>query len=67
MYVADESHELKRAQIKIEDDMLILSCPAVPNPTIVHYAFDSYYLGYHIYNKAGLPLAPFRTDGPESK
>ncbi len=67
MYVADESHELKRAQIKIEDDMLILSCPAVPNPTVVHYAFDSYYLGYHIYNKAGLPLAPFRTDGPERK
>ena len=63
MYVADESHELKRAQLQIEDDMLIVSCPVVPDPKVVHYAFDSYYLGCHIYNKAGLPLAPFRTEG----
>ncbi len=62
MYVADERHELKRAQIQIEGDTLALTCSAVPNPTIVRYGFDSYYHGYHIYNKAGLPLAPFRTD-----
>jgi sialate O-acetylesterase len=62
MYVADERRELKRASIAIEDDKLILTCEGVQNPTLVRYAFDNYYGGTHIYNSAGLPLQPFRTD-----
>lgn len=62
MYIADESHELKRAQIEISGDTLILSSVAVEHPVCVRYAFDSYYQSYHIYNEAGLPLAPFRAD-----
>ncbi len=62
MYVADERHILKKAKIQIEDDMLVLTCDEIDNPTIVRYAFDNYYIGNHIYNKAGLPIAPFRTD-----
>lgn len=62
MYIADERHVLKKAIIQIEDDKLILTCDEIENPTIVRYAFDNYYIGYHIYNKAGLPMAPFRTD-----
>lgn len=62
MYVADESHQLKRAKIEIKNDMLILSCNEVKTPILARYGFDYYYSGCHIYNKAGLPLAPFRTD-----
>lgn len=62
MYVADESHMLKRANVEIKDDMIILSCIEVEKPILARYGFDFYYSGCHIYNKAGLPIAPFRTD-----
>lgn len=62
IYMSDNTKKLYRAQVIIKDDMLLLHCPEVENPTIVRYAFDSYYLNAHIYNRAGLPLAPFRTD-----
>ena len=65
MYMADERRELKRAKVKIENDGLILSCDEIKNPILVRYAFDYCYVGCHIYNKAGLPLAPFRTDNDE--
>lgn len=60
MYVADESHVLKRAEIEIRDETLVLSCKELREPTVAQYAFDYHYAGCHIYNKAGLPLSPFR-------
>ena len=62
MFVADESKQLKRAKIEICDNMIILSSPEVTQPILARFAFDSYYLGEHIINDIGLPLAPFRTD-----
>lgn len=62
MYMSDDSHKLYRAQVEIRDDKIYLYSPEVKNPSIVRYAFDSYYIGAHIYNNAGLPLAPFRSD-----
>ena len=62
MFVADESKCLKKADIEIINDGLVLSCPEVKKPVLVRYAFDFAYSGCHIFNKAGLPLAPFRTD-----
>ena len=62
MFVADESKQLKKANVEIVNDGLVLTCDEVKNPTIVRYAFDFAYSGCHIFNKAGLPLAPFRTD-----
>mgnify|MGYP004525476893 FL=1 len=62
IYLADERKELKRAKVEIKDDGLILSSDEVKNPTIVRYGFDYYYSGCHMYNEAGLPVAPFRTD-----
>ena len=62
MYISDSSKTLKRAVIKIEGNTLLLSNPEVNNPEVVSYAFDFYYLGSHIYNSAGLPLAPFRAE-----
>ena len=60
IYLCDESHVMKKADYFIKDGMLILSSPEVEKPTEVRYAFDNYYGGAHIYNCAGLPLAPFR-------
>ena len=62
MYVADERRELKKANVSIEDEKIILTCDEISNPILVRYAFDNYYGGTHIYNSAGLPLQPFRTD-----
>ena len=62
MYVSDESHILKPGNIRIENEEIIVSNEEVQNPTLVRYGFDNYYAGSHIYNDAGLPLAPFRTD-----
>lgn len=62
MYVADESHVLKKANIEIQGDKLILTSDEVEQPCLVRYAFDNYYMGRHIYNRGGLPMAPFRTD-----
>lgn len=62
MFIADQSRELKRAEITIDGDTLILSNPEVKEPILARYAFDNFYLGEFIYNDAGLPLAPFRTD-----
>ena len=62
MYIADESQVLKKATIEIQGEKLILTSEEVEHPCLVRYAFDNYYLGRHIYNKGGLPMAPFRTD-----
>ncbi len=62
MYICDKTHVLKKADIKIENNTIVLSSGEVKNPEIVRYAFNWCYTGGHIYNKSGLPLAPFRTD-----
>lgn len=67
MFVCDESHELKRADVEIDGTRLILHCPEVEKPIIARYGFDFYYDGMHIHNGAGLPLAPFRTDKPKGE
>ena len=62
MFVADESHVLKRAEVRIEGEELVVRSKEVDHPVLVRYGFDFYYDGCHIYNEAGLPLSPFRTD-----
>lgn len=63
MYVADESKVLKRAKIVIEEDnSILLTNNEVENPKYASFAFDNYYSGGLIYNKAGLPMAPFRAE-----
>ena len=64
VFVADESGELKKADLEFSDNLLVLSSPEVKQPTMTRFAFDQTYLGRHVHNAAGLPLAPFRTDGP---
>ena len=64
IFIGDESGVMKKADLEIHDGLLILSSPQIQKPAFARYAFDRSYLGRHIYNAVGLPLAPFRTDGP---
>jgi sialate O-acetylesterase len=41
---------------------VVVSSPAVSSPVAVRYAWDNYPVGCNLYNAAGLPAAPFRSD-----
>jgi len=40
----------------------VVSSPKVPQPVAVRYAWADNPEGCNLYNQAGLPAAPFRTD-----
>lgn len=42
---------------------LVVSCPAVTEPLAVRYAYTTHPTGVLLYNKDGLPAAPFSTSG----
>lgn len=46
----------------IAGDTVVVSSPLVPSPEGVHYAFTENPAGANLYNRAGLPARPFRTD-----
>ena len=50
------------ADAKIEGDTIVVSSAAVSTPAAVRYAWDNYPEGCNLYNAAGLPAGPFRTD-----
>jgi sialate O-acetylesterase len=45
----------------IDSDTVLLSSDAVPHPVAVRYNWGGFPKG-NLYNKEGLPAAPFRTD-----
>jgi sialate O-acetylesterase len=49
------------ASARIEEDHVILSCPQVADIRTVRYAWADHPIA-NIYNAAGLPMMPFRTD-----
>lgn len=49
------------ADARIEGQTIVVSSPSVPNPTEVRYAWQSNPAAT-LFNGAGLPAAPFRTD-----
>jgi len=49
------------ATAKIENNQVIVSTPEVPQPLFVRYAWDNNPV-CNLYNSAGLPASPFRTD-----
>jgi len=53
-----------RAEGKIDGSELLVSCKDVKQPIAVRYAYVSRPVGCMLYNKDGLPAAPFRTDEP---
>ncbi len=52
------------AEARIKGNAVIVTSPDVPEPKAVRYAWDDYPL-CNLYNTAGLPASPFRTDNWE--
>jgi len=59
--VAGEDHKWHAATAKIEGNKVIVSCPDVPNPVAVRYAWGDN-PECNLVNRGGLPASPFRTD-----
>jgi sialate O-acetylesterase len=60
--VAGADQHFVDAQAVIEGDSVVVKSGQVPAPVAVRYAWDNYPFGCNLYNAAGLPAAPFRTD-----
>jgi sialate O-acetylesterase len=50
------------AQATIDGNTVVVRSPDVSVPTEVRYAWDNYPYGANLYNSAGLPAVPFRTN-----
>lgn len=59
--IAGEDRKWHWAEARIEGNTIVVSSKAVPNPVAVRYAWQSNPLA-SLYNGAGLPAVPFRTD-----
>ncbi len=59
--VAGADHVWHWADAKLDGETVVLTCPAVPEPIAARYAWQANPLAT-LFNGAGLPAAPFRTD-----
>jgi sialate O-acetylesterase len=59
--VAGEDHRFVWADARIEGDTVIVSSPKISKPVAVRYGWADNPTA-NLYNKAGLPASPFRTD-----
>jgi sialate O-acetylesterase len=59
--IAGKDHKWYRADASIKGDTIVVSSPMVPEPEAARYAWQSFPVA-NLYNGAGLPMAPFRTD-----
>jgi sialate O-acetylesterase len=64
--IAGEDKEFVRADIKIDGDKILVSASQVLEPKYVRYAWTNYG-PVTLFNKAGLPMAPFRTSAKDEK
>ncbi|MEO8819410.1 MAG: sialate O-acetylesterase, partial [Ginsengibacter sp.] len=64
--IAGEDHHFFPAKATIEDSTVMVSSPEVPHPTVVRMGFTNTAIP-NLFNKAGLPASPFRTDDWEVK
>jgi sialate O-acetylesterase len=60
--VAGADRVFHAAEARVEGDMVVVQSAAVPHPVAVRYAWADNPLGCNLYNAAGLPASPFRTD-----
>jgi sialate O-acetylesterase len=60
--VAGPDQQFVWAQARIEGDKVVVWSEQVPNPVAVRYAWADNPQGANLYNRAGLPASPFRTD-----
>ena len=61
--LAGDDFQWAWADARIEGDTVLVSSPAVPRPRFVRYAWQGNPRAT-LFNTAGLPAVPFRTDGP---
>jgi len=59
--VAGADHKWYWADAKIDGNTVVVSSPSVPSPVAVRYAWQSFPVAT-LFNGAGLPAVPFRTD-----
>jgi sialate O-acetylesterase len=59
--IADEDRKFVWADAQIEGDSVVVSSPAVARPVAARYGWDINPV-CNLYNSAGLPAVPFRTD-----
>lgn len=59
--IAGKDRKWHWADAKIEGNTIVVSSPEVPNPVVVRYAWQANPEAT-LYNGAGLPAVPFRTD-----
>jgi sialate O-acetylesterase len=60
--IAGADQRFVDAQAVIDGDTIVVKSAQVPAPVAVRYAWDNYPFGCNLYNSAGLPASPFRTD-----
>ncbi|MEK7951485.1 sialate O-acetylesterase [Luteolibacter soli] len=61
--IAGDDRKFVWADAEIDDeDKVIVSSPTIPRPAYVRYAWADNPAGANLFNSAGLPAAPFRTD-----
>jgi sialate O-acetylesterase len=59
--VAGPDHKFVNAQAEIQGDKVVVSSPQVAQPVAVRFGWANYPV-VNLWNKAGLPASPFRTD-----
>ena len=64
--LAGEDRQWKDAAARIEGASVIVSSPEVPHPVAARYAWQDNPT-CNLYNSAGLPASPFRTDDWEPR
>lgn len=60
--IAGSDQKWVDATAEIDGDSIVVSSPAVAAPVAVRYAWAANPDGCNLWNKAGLPASPFRTD-----
>ena len=60
--IAGSDQHFVNAEATIEGDTIVVKSASVATPVAVRYAWANYPFGANLYNTAGLPAAPFRTD-----
>ena len=65
-FIAGEDHQFVAATAKIQDSTVVVYSPQVQHPVAVRMGFTNTAIP-NLFNKAGLPASPFRTDYWETK